>query len=267
MTLIGKDNMVNAKIYSVSELSKLAGVSVKTLHYYDHKGLLVPMRQSENGYRTYSQKHLVILQQILIYRALDFSIDAIKNLLNAESQDLNQALLEQKKLLVARQQSISLMINSIEATMINLKAKKNLDILFQDIPKEKIERWDQMTRSREGDHKVNESVEIFAKLTQQQAQELQAESLEITQAFAKTIGQPIESKEVQELTDKHYQSTSRMLSLLIEDFSGISFDGYIQMANCVDMSEKKELCEHYGEGYAEHARAAMIYYAEQNLKK
>ena len=39
------------------------------------------------------------------------------------------------------------------------------------------------------------------------------------------------------------------------------------MANSVDMSEMKELCEHYGEGYAEHARAAMIYYAERNLKR
>ena len=88
--------MADAKVYSVSQLSKLAGVSVKTLHYYDHKGLLVPMRQLDNGYLTYSQKHLVILQQILIYRALDFSIEAIKNLLNAKSQDLHQALLEQK---------------------------------------------------------------------------------------------------------------------------------------------------------------------------
>jgi DNA-binding transcriptional MerR regulator len=157
--------MANAKVYSVSQLSKLAGVSVKTLHYYDHKGLLVPIRQPDNGYRTYSQKHLVILQQILIYRALDFSIEVIKNLLNAKNQDLHQALLEQRIMLVERQQSISLMINSIETTMNNLQAKKNLDILFQDIPKDKVERWDAMTRSRAGEDKVQESVQNFAKLS------------------------------------------------------------------------------------------------------
>jgi len=258
--------MVDAKVYSVSQLSKLADVSVKTLHYYDHKGLLVPMRQPDNGYRTYGQKHLVILQQILIYRALDFSIEDIKNLLNAKGQDLHQALSEQRVMLVERQQSISLMINSIEATMNNLQAKKNLDIFFQDIPKDKVERWDAMTRSRVGEEKVQESVQNFAKLSEEDAQELQEESLEITKAFAKTIGQPIDSKEVQELTDKHYKSINHMSSLVVENFTGISFDSYIQMANSVDMSEMKELCEHYGEGYAEHARAAMIYYAERNLK-
>ena len=220
--------MADAKVYSVSQLSKLAGVSVKTLHYYDHKGLLVAMRQPDNGYRTYSQKHLVILQQILIYRALDFSIETIKNLLNAKSQDLHQALLEQKMMLVDRQQSISSMINSIEATMNNLKARKNLDIFFQDIPKDKVERWDAMTRSQAGEGKVQESVQNFAKLSEQETQELHAESLEITKAFAKTIGQPIDSKEVQELTDKHYTSINHMSSLLVEDFTDISFDSYTQ---------------------------------------
>jgi DNA-binding transcriptional MerR regulator len=258
--------MADANIYSVSQLSKLAGVSVRTLHYYDHKGLLVPMRQADNGYRTYNQRHLVVLQQILIYRALDFNIEAIKNLLSAETLDLHQALLEQKTMLVDRQQSISLMINSIEATMNNLQAKKNLDILFQDIPKDKVEQWEEMTRSREGEDKINEAVQVFAKLSEQEAEELHTESLEITKAFAKTIGQPFDSKEVQELTDKHYKCTRHMLSLVVEDFTTLSFNGYVEMANSVEISEMKEICDHYGEGYAEHARAAMIYYAEHNLK-
>ena len=258
--------MADAKIFSVSQLSKLAGVSVKTLHYYDHKGLLVPMRQAENGYRTYNQKHLITLQQILIYRALDFSIEAIKDLLSAENQDLHQALAEQKVMLVERQQSISLMINSIEATMNNLQAKKNVDIFFQDIPKDKVERWDQMTRSRLGEDKLQESVQVFAKLSEEETQELHEEGLKITKAFAQTIGQPLESQLVQELTHQHYITTSHTLSLLKDDFTGLDYDNYVNMANSVDMTEMKELCEHYGEGYAEHARAAMIYYAEQNLK-
>jgi DNA-binding transcriptional MerR regulator len=259
--------MVNAKTYSVSQLSKLAGISVKTLHYYDHKGLLVPMRHPENDYRTYNERHLVILQQILIYRALDFSIETIKNLLMAENQDLHLALLKQKKMLVDRQQSILFMINSIEATMNDLEAKKNLDIFFQDIPKDKVERWDTINRSRIGGDKVKDRIKTFAKLSEQDAQELQLESLEITREFAQTIGQPIDSKEVQELTKKHYICTSHMLSLLVEDFTGIGFEDYITMANSIELQDVNELCEHYGEGYAEHARAAMIYYAEHNLNE
>jgi len=254
-------------MYSVSQLSKLAGISVKTLHYYDHKGLLVPMRHPENGYRTYTQRHLVTLQQILIYRELDFSIEAIKELLCAENQDLHQALHEQKEMLVDRQQSISLMIKSIEATMENLQVKKNIEIFFQDIPKEKVEKWDAMTRSRVGEEKMQESMNNFAKLSEEDMQELHAENLELTKAFAETIGQPADSELVQTLTAKHYQNTCHMMSLLDNEFDGVGYDKYVLMANSVDMQEMKELCDHYGEGYAEHARAAMIYYAEQNLKE
>jgi len=266
--------MKSSKTYTVSQVSKIAGVSVKTLHHYDEKGLLVPFSHVENGYRVYEQKHLVLLQQILIYRELSFGIDEIKRLLNTNSNDLKKALYQQKQHLLQRQQSLAKMINSIEVTMDNIKYKENYDILFEDIPKEKAERWEKMSRERRGDEHVDAEIEAIGKIGEQRMKEIKTESERISKAFAKTIGQPIESELVQQITQEHYDSLNNVHHLMIKIHgdadakqTDIGFDEYVAMANSVDEQEVAELCEFYGEGYAEHARQAMIYYAHQKLKR
>jgi len=264
--------MKTNKSYTVSQLSKLAGVSIKTLHHYDEKGLLVPSRQQNNGYRVYTQSHLVQLQQILIYRELDFSIGDIKSLLSSEDSEVLDSLNQQKKLLIQRQQNLSNLIDIIEVTMESIKGKENFDILFEDIPKEKTERWDDMSRERFGVEDSEKSLAPFSKLSEQQMREFKKESDRVTLAFAKTIGQAIDSEEVQQLTNEHYHMSNNFGKLVAsvngaENAPDISYENYVAMANSVDHQEMRELCEHYGEGYAEHARQAMIHYAEQRLKK
>ena len=73
-------------MYHIKEAAELSGVSVKTLHYYDKIGLLVPVK-SENGYRTYSQEDLERLQVILYYKYLGFSLDQIAELLAEEKSN------------------------------------------------------------------------------------------------------------------------------------------------------------------------------------
>ncbi len=65
-------------MYTVKQLAKLAGVSVRTLHYYDEIGLLKPSSVGGNGYRHYEEEALLKLQQILFYRELELSLDEIK---------------------------------------------------------------------------------------------------------------------------------------------------------------------------------------------
>ena len=262
--------MNNGKLYSVSQVSKLAGVSVKTLHHYDDKGLLVPDRQPDNGYRVYNQTHLVQLQQILIYRELDFSIEDIKSLLHCNGDKLLDRLAHQKALLVDRQQTLSKMINSIEVTMESIKGKEHYDILFEDIPKEKTERWDDLTQQRFGQEEIDKGMSHLAKVTEAQMRAFKDDSDRVTIAFAKTIGQPHDSELVQQLTDEHYHMSNDFSRLVAQangktDVPDLSREDYIAMANTVDHVEINELCEHFGDGYAEHARKAMIYYAERHL--
>jgi DNA-binding transcriptional MerR regulator len=60
--------------YTVKKLAELSGVSVRTLHYYDEIGLLRPAYCGENKYRYYEKEQLLVLQQILFYRQLGFSL-------------------------------------------------------------------------------------------------------------------------------------------------------------------------------------------------
>ncbi|MGG1662981.1 MerR family transcriptional regulator [Brevibacillus sp. NRS-1366] len=65
-------------LYTVHEVAKLSGTTIKTLYHYQKVGLLLPEKITENGYRYYGEKELERLQQILFYRELDFSLERIK---------------------------------------------------------------------------------------------------------------------------------------------------------------------------------------------
>ena len=69
---------MNTKTFTVSQVSKLAHVTVRTLHHYDEIGLLVPSQRADNGYRGYTEADLARLQQILLFKELGFALDAIR---------------------------------------------------------------------------------------------------------------------------------------------------------------------------------------------
>lgn len=77
--------------YSTGELAKLAGVSVRTVQYYDQRGILVPSELTEGGRRIYSDRDLQQLKMICFLREMDFSIEQIKSLL---AEDDSSAVLE-----------------------------------------------------------------------------------------------------------------------------------------------------------------------------
>lgn len=79
----------NAMSYTVKQVAKISGVSVRTLHFYDEIGLLKAARQGANGYRFYEQAQLLMLQQILFYRELGFELKEIKEILG--SRDFERA--------------------------------------------------------------------------------------------------------------------------------------------------------------------------------
>ena len=78
--------------YTIQKLAQLAGVSTRTLRYYDEVGILKPARINSSGYRMYGEKEINQLQQILFYRALDVRIDEIKRILLSPSYDELEAL-------------------------------------------------------------------------------------------------------------------------------------------------------------------------------
>lgn len=100
---------------TVNEVCRLAGISPRTLHYYDQKGLLPPAEISPSGYRLYNEESLSRLRTILLFKELDFSLKEIKDILDNPSFDRREALLQQRELLRCRKKRIEKLIALAES--------------------------------------------------------------------------------------------------------------------------------------------------------
>ncbi|MGM9590935.1 MAG: MerR family transcriptional regulator [Faecousia sp.] len=96
---------------TVKEVSRVTGVSVRTLHHYDAIGLLKPTRVTEAGYRLYDDTALRRLQAILLFRELQFPLKEIKEILDSPGFDPKEALEQQIKLLELQRQHLDTLIS------------------------------------------------------------------------------------------------------------------------------------------------------------
>lgn len=110
---------------TVSEVSKLTGVSVRTLHYYDQIGLLKPTKTSGTGYRLYDDTVLERLQYIMLFRELEFSLEDIKTILDSDNFNRNRMLEQQIELLTLKRNHIDNLITF--ARGIQLVGVKHMD--------------------------------------------------------------------------------------------------------------------------------------------
>jgi len=110
-------------MFTVKTLSRLAGITPRTLHYYDEIGLLKPSRIGDNGYRYYSDKSLLRLQQILLYRELDISLDNIKMIMGKHEFDVLSALESHREQLHKRIAHLERLILTVDQTILHLEGK------------------------------------------------------------------------------------------------------------------------------------------------
>ena len=103
--------------YSIQQLSRLAGVSTRTLRWYDKIGLLKPVRVAESGYRYYGPAQVDRLQDILYYRALGVELAAIQKCLDDPSFDRLAALRGHLTALEAEQRRLARLIFSLKQTI------------------------------------------------------------------------------------------------------------------------------------------------------
>jgi len=120
------DTGIEAKVYTVKQLSDLAGVSARTLHYYDAIGLLKPAKVGGNGYRHYSEDSLLRLQQILFYRELDLPLEEIKKIMGRRDFDILTALEGHRRELTKRMERLNNLVRTVDDTILHLKGLKEM---------------------------------------------------------------------------------------------------------------------------------------------
>ena len=132
---------------TVKEVSKLTGVSARTLHYYDEIGLFTPTDKSEAGYRLYDDKALEILQQILFFREFDIPLKEIKAVMENPSLDRNQILRMQREMLVEKKERMERLIASVDdvlkgdnimdfSVFTKTEIEKMFQLMFDSMPEE-----------------------------------------------------------------------------------------------------------------------------------
>ncbi len=130
-------------MFTVKQLSKLAGVTPRTLHHYDAIGLLKPSQVGENGYRYYGEESLLRLQQILYYREMDMPLEDIKKIVGRRDFDALDALESHKDALKKRVERLNVLLSTVDNTINFLKGKKTMSdkSLFEGFSEEEQEKY------------------------------------------------------------------------------------------------------------------------------
>jgi DNA-binding transcriptional MerR regulator len=144
---------------TVNEVSKLTGVTIRTLQYYDRIGLLRPAKYTESGYRLYDDTALERLQQILLFRELEFPLKEIKAILDSSDFDRKKALKQQIELLTLKKEHLEKLIDF--ARGLNTKGVNEMDFSafdtgkIDEYAKKAKEQWGNTSEYKEYEKKAS----------------------------------------------------------------------------------------------------------------
>jgi DNA-binding transcriptional MerR regulator len=218
--------------YTISALAKLAGVSTRTLRYYDEIGLLRPKNFTEAGYRVYGTQEVDKLQQILFYREMGVGLDDINRILTAPAFKRLEALETHLAALRNKRSQVDAMIANVQQTIASEKGETTMtdeekfEGLKNKLVRENEEQYGEEVRSRYGSETVDESNAKFKNMTQQQYARMQTLSEEI----AATLKAAIQTKDpAGELAQKACALHKQWLMCTWESYSSEAHKGLAQM--------------------------------------
>ncbi|MFI6597379.1 MerR family transcriptional regulator [Nonomuraea sp. NPDC050536] len=193
---------------AVGQVTRLAGVTVRTLHHYDEIGLLCPSERTRAGYRRYTDADLLRLQQVLLYRELGFGLEEIAVILDDPQVDEMTHLRRQHELLRGRAERLSRMMAAVERAMeavtsgVALTAEERLEVFGefrpQDHQAEMERRWGHAEQYAQSRRRT-------ASYTKADWLEIKAEAATISQDLVDVhkAGLPPASREAMDVAERH----------------------------------------------------------------
>lgn len=249
--------------YTVSRLAKLAGVSVRTLHHYDHIGLLKPSSRTAAGYRLYAEPDLLRLQQILFFKELDFSLDEIQAALNDPRFEPVTALKNHRRLLQQRSERLARLLKTIDKTICKLTEDTMTltdEELYEGFTKEQVDRYNREVEAKYDPAMVAESNRRVRKMSKAQWAAVKEESGEVTRLLAAQVDKTPDAPEVQALIARHCAWIENFYPVTAEIYRGL---GQLYTGN----DEFRANYDKHAPGLADFMAEAMTYYADHTLAK
>lgn len=250
-------------MYTVSRLSKLSGVSIRTLHYYDEIGLLIPSYKSESGYRYYTKEQLLILQQILFFKEIGFELKQVHKILKSNDFDKINALKSHKKIMQQNIKRMKSLIITIDKTINHLEKEtimKDQEI-FWGFKKEKQKEYEQYLIQRYGKGTEDRIAESYKNIKNWKKEDWDYIKIECDDIYKKLVialenNIDPESKEVQELTYRYFLIISKFYKPTKEVFSGL---GQLY----IEHPDFRKVYDKYHPKLAEYLAKAMKIYSEK----
>ena len=251
------------KAYTVSQVAKMAGVSVRALHHYDQIGLLKPSARTGAGYRLYGEPELLRLQQILFFKELDMPLNEVRQILDDPGFDQMAALEHHRQLLHRRMERLKRLLKTIDRTIDKLTEDDMTltdEELYEGFTTEQIERYKREAREMYGPAQVEESEQRVKKMSRAEWKAVGAEGEAVTTALAALADREPGDAEVQALIARHHAWIENFYPCSAEIYRGLA-QGY------VEHPEFRAFYEKYRPGLADFMSAAMNHYADQVLDK
>ena len=237
---------------TVQKVSRLTGVSIRTLQYYDRIGLLHPTEYSDAGYRLYDDAALETLQQILLFRELEFPLKDIRKIIESPDFDRGKALEQQIELLTLKKEHIENLIDL--ARGIKLLGVRHLK--FDAFDTKKIDEYAAQAKASWGNTPAYKEFEEKSKgRTKEQDRDISLGMMDIFAEFGAIRTTDPASEEAQALvkklqdyiTENFYTCTDEILNGLGKMYSGGG-------------EFTKNIDSYGGEGTAEFAHQAIEIY-------
>lgn len=194
-------------MYTVKQLSELAGVSIRTLHYYDEIELLKPSAVGDNGYRYYDEDAVYRLQQILFFREMDLGLLQIKDIVDSPDFDLVAALNQHRDALQAKIDRLQNLIQTVDSTIMHLVGEVEMSKkqLFTAFNEEEEKRYAQEAAEAYGEERVRESYKRWNSYSQQQKQQIGEEGNAVYADLVEAMPKGADSPEVQAILARWHQ--------------------------------------------------------------
>lgn len=196
--------------YTIKKLAEMAGVSTRTLRYYDEIGLLKPCRVNSSGYRIYGEKEIDILQQILLYRSMDIKLEDIQNIIANPNFNICQSLIEHRESLISRRNQLDQLILTVEKTIeykkgeISMSNKEKFEGFKKEKLKENEEKYGKEIRDKYGKETVEASNKKFMNLSEEDFNEMQRLESEVFENLLKVSDSgDLDSEEAKKVYENH----------------------------------------------------------------
>lgn len=179
--------------YSIRELSELAGVSARTLRYYDEMGLLKPLYTSQAGYRYYGEREAALLWQILFYRQQGFELKQIQRILYQEDFDILGAMENHLLELQQQRRYVDTLIETVKKTISSMKGEcamsdqEKFQVFKEKRIKEEEEAYGRESREKYGEEEVEASKKKLRDMTQEQWEHFQQLEEEIRKGLERCV--------------------------------------------------------------------------------